>query len=177
MLGGESGFLDFFYVILSLLLLIETVSFLICGFWRKWELVRISLTVFFLGGGGVGLGVAYETKILALLLDLVYNFNFVLTVSHVARKITCNWIITTILMYGAVCFLFLLNKSILAVSTSNFLILYFGERSRKFSVSWKIVLYECVCMWTFWIVVKGLFYNFSWTLSRCCHGNLTPLGL
>lgn len=41
-------------------------------------------------------------------------------------------------------FLFLLNKSILAVSSSNFLILYFGERSRKFSVSWKIVLYECL---------------------------------
>lgn len=39
-------------------------------------------------------------------------------------------------------FLFLLDRSILAVPSSNFLILYFGERSQKFSVSWKIVLYE-----------------------------------
>ena len=63
------------------------------------------LFFFFFGVAGEGVGgVVYETKILALLLDPDYNFNFVLMVSHVARKITSNWIITKILMYGTVCF-------------------------------------------------------------------------
>ena len=67
------------------------------------DLYAYAYLFFFFWGGGGGC-VVYETKILALLLDPDYNFNFVLMVSHVARKITSNWIITKILMYGTACF-------------------------------------------------------------------------